>query len=119
MSGTVQPLYLHPGVQAEALGDALARLGFTATVLRRGGHMQHPCIVVGTGPGRIARATEHVYAAPDDAGHWWFWLSASLEDPVDLDPVAPLSDVSVTADHIARTLTRARVPGRELAQAGA
>jgi hypothetical protein len=111
MSGQVRPVYLHPGNQAEALGEALAKLGFTTEVLKTGGHQQHPCVVVGSGPGRVVRATEYVYAGPDEGGQWWFWVSSSLEDPVDLEPVAPVSDVSVTADHLARTLTAARVPG--------
>jgi hypothetical protein len=67
--------------------------------------------VVDTGPARVVAATEYVYAAPDESGQWWFWVSSSLEDPVDLEPVAPVSDVSATADHLARALTRARVHG--------
>jgi hypothetical protein len=59
------------------------------------------------------RAAEYVYAGPDEAGLWWFWVSCSLTDPVGMEPVAPISDVSVTADHIARTLTCARVQGRQ------
>jgi hypothetical protein len=113
MSGLVRPVYLHPGTQAEALGEALGRLGFTAEVLRSGAHQQHPCIVVDSGPARIMRAAEYVYAGPDEAGQWWFWVSCSQQDPVDLEPVAPISDVSATADHIARALTRARVHGRQ------
>jgi hypothetical protein len=111
VSNTVRPVYLHPGSQAEALRAALSRLGFTAELLKRGGHQQHPCIVVDSGPGRTVRAAEYVYAGPDEAGQWWFWISVSLEDPVDLEPVAPISDVSATADRIARALTRARVHG--------
>src|SRR6185437_677587 len=109
VSGQVRPVYLHPRAQAEALGEALAQLGFTAEVLKTGGHQQHPCVVVSSGPGRVVAATEYVYAAPDEVGQWWFWVSASLEDPVDLDPVAPVSDVSVTADHLSRTLDRKSV----------
>jgi hypothetical protein len=111
MSGQVRPVYLHPGNQAVALGEALEKLGFTTEVLKSRAHQQHPCVVVDSGPERIVRATEYVYAGPDKAGQWWFWLSSSLEDPVDLEPVAPISDVSVTADHLARALTRARVHG--------
>lgn len=113
MSGQVRPVYLHPGNQAEALGDALAKLGFTTEVLKTRAHQQHPCVVVDSGPEQTMQATEYVYTGPDEAGQWWFWLSSSLEDPVDLEPVAPISDVSATADHIARTLTRARVLGRQ------
>jgi hypothetical protein len=111
VSGQVRPVYLHPGSQARALGEALNALGFAAEVLKYGGHEQHPCVVVAGGPQRIVAATEYVYAAPDEAGQWWFWVSSSLEDPVDLEPVTPISDVSAAADHLARTLTRARVHG--------
>ena len=113
MSGTVRPVYLHPGTQAEALGVVLAGLGFTVEVLKSGAHQQHPCVVLTSGPARVMRAAEYVYAGPDEAGRWLFWVSRSLDDPVDLEPVAPISDVSVTADHLARTLARARVPGRQ------
>jgi hypothetical protein len=113
MSGQVRPVYLHPGKQAEALCAALSRLGFTAELLKQGGHQQHPCIVVDSGPQRIVRAAECVYAGPDEAGQWWFWVSSSLDDPVDLEPVAPISDVSATADRLARALTRASVQGRQ------
>jgi hypothetical protein len=112
MSGQMRPVYLHPGDQAEALGEALSALGFTTEVLKTGGHQQHPCVVVTSGPGRVVRAAEYVYAGPDEAGQWLFWLSCSLQDPLDLEPVAPISDVSVTADHLARTLAGARVHGR-------
>jgi hypothetical protein len=108
VSGQVRPVYLHPGSQAQALGAALGRLGFTAEVLTWGAHLQHPCVVVDSGPGRAVAVTEYVYAAPDEAGLWWFWLSCSRLDPVDLEPVAPISDVSATADHLARALTCAR-----------
>jgi hypothetical protein len=111
MSGQIRPVYLHPGNQAEALAAALNQLGFTAEVLRQRGHQQHPCIVVDSGPARIVRATEYVYAGPDEAGQWWFWVSSSQQDPVDLEPIAPISDVSATADHLARALTCARVHG--------
>jgi hypothetical protein len=111
MSGQVRPVYLHPVNQAEALCAALNALGFTAELLKQGGHQQHPCIVIGSGPARIAHATEYVYAGPDQASQWWFWVSSSRDDPVDLEPVAPISDVSATADHLARALTRARVQG--------
>lgn len=108
MSSQVRPVYLHPGDQAQALGEALSRLGFTAEVLKSGAHQQHPCVVVTSGPVRVIGAAEYVYAGPDQAGHWLFWLSCTQQDPLDMEPVAPISDVSVTADHIARTLTAAR-----------
>lgn len=107
MSGQVRPVYLHPGSQATALGAALTRLGFTAEVLKARDHRLHPCVVVGSGPARTVDKTAYVYAAPDEAGRWWFWRSAP-DDPVSIEPVAPISDISVTADHIARALTRVR-----------
>jgi hypothetical protein len=119
MSGQVRPAGLNPVSQAQALGAALTRLGFTAEVLSRGGHRQHPCVVVGSGPGRIARAAGYVYAGPDDAGQWWFWVSCSRQDPAGLEPVAPVGDVSVTAGHIARTLTSAVIHGLRASWQGA
>ena len=113
MTGAVRPVYLNPGVQAQALGAALARLGFTVEVLKWRAHQRHPCVVVGSGPGRIVRATGYVYAAPDGDGQWWFWQSSCLADPVGLERIAPLSDVSVTADTVARALTGTRVLGRQ------
>jgi hypothetical protein len=112
MSGTVRPVYLNPGSQAEALGAALTGLGFTTEVLRWRAHLHHPCVVVNSGPARVANRTEYVYAAPDDDGDWWFWQPAAT-DSVAMERIAPLSDVSVTADHIDRTLTRARILGRQ------
>lgn len=112
MSGQVRPVYLHPASQAKALGEALTGLGFSAEVLKGAAHQQHPCVVVGSGPARSVAATEYVYAGPDESGQWWFWVSCSAQDPVDLDPVAPISEVSVTADRLARELTSAPVHGR-------
>jgi len=107
MSGAVRPVYLHLGNQAQALGAALRRLGFTTMVLTSRAHRRHPCVTVGSGPDRAAHRVEHVYGAPDDDGDWWFWRP-SPDDPVVMERVAPLSDVSVTADAIARVLTSAR-----------
>jgi hypothetical protein len=111
MTGEVRPVYLNPGVQATALGAALARLGFTAEVLRSRAHLKHPCVVVSSGLTRLLPQPEYVFAAPDDDGDWWFWWP-SAEDLVVLEPIAPLGEVSVTADRIARTRTRASV-GRQ------
>lgn len=118
MSGQVRPVYLNPAVQAEALGAALSRLGFTAEVLRRGGHQQHPCIVIRSGPGLVACRTEYVYAAPDGDGDWWFW-QPSVADIVAMERIAPVSEVSMTADVIARALTRARVLDLQASREGA
>jgi hypothetical protein len=108
VSGQVRPVYLHPAIQAGALGAALGRLGFTATVLTARDHQRHPCVVVDAGPGRAVRETAYVYAAPDEDGRWWFWRSVP-GDPLATERVAPLSDVSVTADRVAREMTSARV----------
>jgi hypothetical protein len=101
MSDVVRPSHLHPGNQAEALGAALNQLGFTATVLKTRGHQKHPCVVVESGRTRQLQVTEYIYAAPDDGGHWWFWWSS-------LEQIAPLRDISVTADTIVRVLARFR-----------
>jgi len=101
MSGAVVPVSLHPGEQAGALGVALNRLGFTATVLRTGAHQLHPCVVIASGPVRQVRETEYVYAAPGDDGRWRFWWSW-------LEPIAPLEDISTAASTAARVLTRSR-----------
>ena len=106
MSGTVQPVYLHPGSQADALAAALGRLGFTTTVLKSRDHMRHPCVAVSCGPGRHLLRTEYVYAAPDPGGdgRWWFW-QPSPDDPLVMNPVAPISEVSATADLVTRSVT--------------
>lgn len=117
MSGQVRPVYLHPGTQAGALGAALRRLGFTATVLTARDHQRHPCVVVGAGPGRAVKETAYVYAAPDQDGRWWFWRSVP-GDPIATVRVAALSDVSVTADRVAREMTSARVTQGQLAGTG-
>jgi hypothetical protein len=105
----VVPVYLNPHAQAGALAAALTRLGFTAEKLPGHARGGHPCVTVETGPGRIVTAPGLVYAGPGDDGAWWFWL-ASQSDPIGLEPLALISDVSVTADAIDRALTRARVP---------
>jgi len=112
MTGAVRPVYLNPGVQADALGAALRRLGFAVQVLKSRGHHRHPCVVVDTGPDRVVKATGYVYAAPGRDGQWWFWQPSAQGDAVDLEPIAPISAVSVTADAVSRTLTRARILGR-------
>ena len=107
VSEPVGPVYLHPGAQAESLGQALAGLGFTVRVLRARAHQNHPCVLVGSGPGRVVRAAGCVYAGPDQDGVWRFWLALQA-DPLAMEPLAPISDVSVTADAVDRALTLAR-----------
>ena len=123
MSGAAQqvgPVYLNPATQAQSLGAALARLGFTVEVLTARAHQNHPCVVVTSGPARFVDGTEHLYAAPDDRdGSWWFWRVSS-RDPLDFEQVAPLSEVSAAADHLTRTRSRVLVgsqPWRERAGA--
>jgi hypothetical protein len=107
VSAAPRPVYLNPGTQAMALGTELARLGFTTEVLTGQGHQRHPCVVVDSGPARIVTGTGYVYAAPDQDGCWWFW-SPSPADPIAMEAIAPLSDVSVAADTVARAITLAR-----------
>ena len=106
MTGAVHPVYLHPGSQAEALGAALDRLGFTTRVLKSRDYLQHPCVVVNCGPQRHLLRAGYVYAAPEPGGDgtWWFW-QPSPDDPLLMEPVAPISDVSATADLVARAVT--------------
>jgi len=111
MSGQVRPVYLHPASQAEALAGALRGLGFKTTVWKSRDYMQHPCVVVDCGPERHLGRTEYIYAAPDPddrEGPWWFWRPAP-DDPLVMHPVAPISDVSVTADLVTRTATLFRI----------
>jgi hypothetical protein len=117
VSGQVRPVYLHPGTQAGALGAALRRLGFTVTVLTARDHQLHPCVVVGGGPGRAVRERAYLYAAPGEDGRWWFWRSVP-GDPLATVRVAPISDVSVTADRVAREVTSARIIQGRLAGTG-
>jgi hypothetical protein len=100
MNGTMQPVRLDPRIQVDALAATLNGKGFTATVFKTGGHQRHPCVKVASGPERHARMTEYIYAAPEN-GQWWFWWSS-------LEPIAPVSHICVTADKIARALTRSR-----------
>lgn len=96
---------LEPHVQARALGEALARLGFTAEVLSVRDHQLHPCVTVTSGPGRTVPGAVYVYAAPDGGGCWLFWRS-SLADPLDVEPLAPVTDVPEAASAIGRELSR-------------
>lgn len=103
----IVPVYLRPGEQARALAGALNRLGFTAVVLTGHDHRKHPCVTVTSGPGRVMETAGFVYVAPDEDGTWRFWLP-SRDDQLVLESLAPISEVSVTADAVDRALTRAR-----------
>lgn len=76
----------------DALGANLDRRGFMTTVMEGGGP---PCVRVVS---RVtAQLSENVYAAPADDGSLWFWWSWA-------ERIAPISDVGVTADKVARVL---------------
>jgi hypothetical protein len=106
--GAVGPVYLHPGSQAKALAAALNRLGFTAGVIKTREHRKYPCVAVDSGPARTVKAVCYVYAGPGEDGQWWFWASSVMGDPIALEAVAPLSEVSAAADAVARAVTLAR-----------
>lgn len=103
------PVYLHPGVQAQALGAALDQLGFTTEVWKSRDFLCHPCIVIRCGQQRHVRQVEYVYAAPEINGErrWWFWR-ASSDDAATMEMIAPISQVSATADLLARALPQIR-----------
>jgi hypothetical protein len=107
VTGVIEPVYLRKRTQALALAEALKALGFTAELLAGREYRRFPTVTVGDGPARQARAVGLVYAAPDDGGEWWFWLADRCA-PLDVIPVARLSEVSLGADGIDRALTRAR-----------
>jgi hypothetical protein len=98
MSRAPEAVQLDPRAQAEALAEVLRGKGLTVTVLIYGGHRDHPCVEI-TG-GQDWQGVEWVYAAPED-GHWWFWWSS-------LELIAPVGEVTLAADEIARTLQAAR-----------
>jgi hypothetical protein len=106
MSGASQPVCVDPHAQAEALARALDGEGFTTTVLTKGGHQDHPCVLVASSPERLARETKCVYAAPEE-GQWWFWV-APLVPWEPLERIALISEIDVTADTITRALTCSR-----------
>ena len=94
MSVADPPPQLIPRVQAHALAQELGRRGFTAAVLRTHGHQLHPCVHIAGCRGW--HRAEYIYAAPDQ-GRWWFWWSC-------LHPIAPVSDITITAEKITRVL---------------
>ena len=89
-------------VQAHALADELSRRGFTAAMVRTRDHGKHPCVHIAARRGW--HRAEYIYAAPDQ-GRWWFWWSS-------LAPIAPISDIPVAAEAIARVLTPALAASR-------
>jgi hypothetical protein len=98
------PVFLSPAEQAEALAEALAQLGFSTEVWKSRDYMKHPCVAVRCGPKRHLQQTEYIYAAPNtrDGGEWWFWRT-SPDDPLVMEVVYPISQISATADLLTRT----------------
>jgi hypothetical protein len=95
---------LDPHIQAEELARLLTARGLITTVHKTGGHLLCPCIQVRAGRHQLTESTEYVYLVPDDnTGQYWFWSSS-------MDPIAPATEVSVTADWVARLL--AGLPAR-------
>lgn len=112
MSSASQPDCVDPHAQAKELARALDGKGFTTTVLTKGGHQDHPCVLVASSPERLARETKCVYAAPEE-GQWWFWVAppVSWEPLVPWEPlerIALINEIDVTADTITRALTCSR-----------
>jgi hypothetical protein len=101
------PVYISPADQAEALAEALAKLGFTVRVQKNRSFQRHPRITVHCGPTRHIQNIEQIFAAPDNDGEWWFHR-ALPEDVLRTEKIAPLSQVSAAADLIARTLPKFR-----------
>lgn len=102
MSVAGLPPQVIPRVQAHALADELGRRGFIAAVLRTRGHQLHPCVHIAGRRGW--HRAEYIYAAPDQ-DRWQFWWSC-------LYPIAPVSDITATAETITRVLTPARAAVR-------
>jgi hypothetical protein len=98
------PVFLSPAEQAEALAQALAQLGFSTEVWKSRDYMYHPCVVVRCGTRHLLQ-TEYIFAGPNsrDSGEWWFWR-ASPDDPLVMEVVYPISQISATADLLARTI---------------
>ena len=103
MTADLEPV-LDPRVQADELAALLTARGFVTVVHKTGGHLQNPCIQVRAGRHQLTETTEYVYVVQDDnTGRYWFWSS-------DLEPIAPATAVSITADRVARLL--AGLPAR-------
>jgi hypothetical protein len=96
MSSPDQAAQPSPRQQARALARELTQRGFIATVVRQR-NQRHPCVHIAARRGW--HQAEYIYAAPDQ-GRWWFWWSS-------LDPIAPISDLTATADTITGMLTPA------------
>jgi hypothetical protein len=104
MTEVANPVYLSPAVQAEALAEALNQFGFGTSVWKWRDYLLHPCVVIRCGT-RHVQQTEYVFAAPEMGGDdsWWFWR-ISPDDPLVMERVAPVTNISATADLLARTL---------------
>lgn len=82
----------------DALGKDLGHRGFMTAVMAGGGP---PCVRVVSR--FAAQFSENVYAAPADDGSLWFWWSWA-------ERIAPIDDVEVTAEKVARVLRVSRSP---------
>jgi hypothetical protein len=104
------PICLSPADQAEALADALNRLGFTTNVwksrLRKSGndYSENPCVLVRCGA-RHVRQPEIIYAAPRIGDDQFWFYRVSPEDNLAMEQIAPISQVSATADLLARMIS--------------
>jgi hypothetical protein len=105
MTEVVDPVWVNPAVQAEALAKALRQIGFSTTVWKSRDYLEHPCVVVKCAT-RHLRQTEHIFAAPKLGGddQFWFWR-VSPHDPLTMELIAPISHVSASANLLARTIT--------------
>ena len=108
MTEVANPLYLSPAVQAKALAEALNKLGFNADVRAWREFLLHPCVVIQCGK-RHVQQVEYVFAAPEMGGddRFWFWRCAP-DDPLVMERITPISNVSATADLLARTIPQVR-----------
>jgi hypothetical protein len=70
MTETLDPVWLSNRTQAQALGYALHRMGFTTVVFKDRGHLMTPCVWV-----KREGREEFVYVALDDDDRWHFWWS--------------------------------------------
>jgi hypothetical protein len=108
MTELATPVYINPAIQAEALAEALNQQGFQTDVWKWRDYLLHPCVVIRCGT-RHVQQTEYVFAAPEMGGDdsWWFWR-ISPDDPLVMERVAPVTNISATADLLARTLPQIR-----------
>jgi hypothetical protein len=105
------PVYLNPAEQAEALALALNALGFSTRVHKARQFMYHPCVVIHCGPTRHVKEPEYVYCAPEPSGDYWFFWRVDPGDKLRVEKIAPIAQVSNTADLLARTIPQLEETG--------